>query len=65
MGFLGLAGREVTWERDSYEACWAGDNTGLDEKAWCGDVRGRQTRTQLEKEAIGHKDPSNEVGRQF
>jgi hypothetical protein len=30
-------------------------------KVWCGDVRGSQTRIQLEKEVIGHKDPSNEV----
>lgn len=65
MGFLGLARGEGTWERGSYEACWVGDNTGLDKKAWCGDVRGRQTRTELEKEVIGHKDPSNEAGRQF
>lgn len=57
MGFLGLAAGEVTRERDSYEAWWAGDNTGLDDKAWCGDVRGSETRIQLEKEMIELKDP--------
>lgn len=40
-----------------------GTATGLDEKKKnnCGEVRGSQTRIQLEKEVIGYKDPSNEV----